>query len=420
MLEKKNGLCASRMKLLYKGIAVLCCMAVLCVSETAYGSESVKSGYVPGVTGQNEQLSEENTLTASLNSKAAVLMDGDSGRILYGKNPEEVLPMASTTKVMTLIVALENASVDDIVTVSSYAASMPDVQLGIKEGEQYVLKDLMYSMMLESHNDSAVAIAEYVGGNVAGFAEMMNRKAEQIGCTHTHFITPNGLDSQDEEGEHATTARDLALIMRYAIKNETFLEITRTSYYTFGDIDKKRNFTVNNKNALLSMTNEALTGKTGFTGKAGYCYVCAVRSEGRTFIIALLGCGWPPNKTWKWNDTMALMAYGKDNYELKEVGIEQAKLDTVRITNGSAPEAALECRIQKVRMLLGKHETFEIKSQILTQISAPVYPGDNAGVIEYTVNGYALYRYPVVFKERSEYTDYIFYFQKTFQSIFSM
>ncbi len=274
----------------------------------------------PVMTQSQGEKDAREQLSATLNAKAAVLMDGDSGRILYGKNPEEILPMASTTKIMTLIVALENASMDETVTVSAYAASMPDVQLGIREGEQYILKDLMYSMMLESHNDSAVAIAEHVGGSVEGFAGLMNQKAEELGCTGTHFITPNGLDAQDADGEHATTARDLALIMRYAILNETFLEITRTSYYSFGDINKTRNFTVNNKNALLSMTSEALSGKTGFTGKAGYCYVCAVQSEERTFIISLLGCGWPPNKTWKWKDTMTLIDYAKENYELKEVG----------------------------------------------------------------------------------------------------
>ena len=357
-------------------------------------------------------------LEGSLHAKAAVLMDGDSGRILFGKNPQEVLPMASTTKIMTLIVALENASPEDVVTISSYATSMPDVQLGIREGEQYVLRDLMYSMMLESHNDSAVAIAEHVGGSVEGFAGMMNEKAVELGCANTHFITPNGLDASDAEGEHATTAADLALIMRYAIQNETFLEITRTSYYSFGDINQTRNFTVNNKNALLSMTNEALSGKTGFTGKAGYCYICAVQSEGRTFIIALLGCGWPPNKTWKWKDTMALIDYAKDNYELKEVGMETFIFEPVRVIDGILPRADLESRVGKVRLLLGKHETFEIRKNIVSQIHAPVVAGSNAGAVEYVVEGQVLYHYPVVFKENVSAADYMYYLRKTLRSAF--
>lgn len=371
----------------------------------------------PVMTQSQGEKDAREQLSATLNAKAAVLMDGDSGRILYGKNPEEILPMASTTKIMTLIVALENASMDETVTVSAYAASMPDVQLGIREGEQYILKDLMYSMMLESHNDSAVAIAEHVGGSVEGFAGLMNQKAEELGCTGTHFITPNGLDAQDADGEHATTARDLALIMRYAILNETFLEITRTSYYSFGDINKTRNFTVNNKNALLSMTSEALSGKTGFTGKAGYCYVCAVQSEERTFIISLLGCGWPPNKTWKWKDTMTLIDYAKENYELKEVGIENMAFEPVRLTDGVKPRVFLECGAKKVKLLLGKHETFEIRKTLLTQTKAPVAAGESAGAVEYVVEGQVLYRYPVVFKESVDVTDYPYYLKKTLMSI---
>lgn len=403
------------MKFLYKNLIWLSCIFVCLYTVPVHGANaSVSQEILSEAEGYN---TEEHQLTATLNSKAAVLMDGDSGRVLYGKNADEVLPMASTTKIMTLIVALENASLNDVVTVSSYAASMPDVQLGIREGEQYLLKDLMYSMMLESHNDSAVAIAEHVGGDVDGFAELMNRKAIELGCTHTYFITPNGLDAENDQGEHATTAVELAKIMRYAIQNETFLEITRTTYYSFGDINNKRNFTINNKNALLSMTNEALSGKTGFTGKAGYCYVCAVRSEGRTFIISLLGCGWPPNKTWKWTDTMALINYGKENYEVKEAGLDSPDLEPVQITDGSKTSVLLQCKTERVRLLIGKTETFEVRKRIVTQCCAPVQCGDIAGVIEYVVGNQVLYQYPVVFIESSEVTDYLFYFNKILQSI---
>ena len=175
-----------------------------------------------------------------LYAKAAVLMDADSGRVLYDLCGDEQLPMASTTKIMTLIVTLENADPEDTVMVSSYAASMPQVHLGIRSGEQYRLKDLMYSLMLESHNDSAVAIAEHVGGSVEHFAELMNRKAAEIGCRNTYYITPNGLDAAEDGRIHSTTARDLALVMSYCItkspQKDTFLEITRTPDYSFTDL----------------------------------------------------------------------------------------------------------------------------------------------------------------------------------------
>ncbi len=129
-----------------------------------------------------------------LHAIGAALMDADSGRVLYEKKGNEPLPMASTTKIMTCIIALEKGNLEDVVTVSKYASTMPDVQLRINEGEQYILKDLLYSLMLESHNDVAVAIAEHIGGSVQGFAKMMNDKAKEIGCKNTHFVTPNGLD----------------------------------------------------------------------------------------------------------------------------------------------------------------------------------------------------------------------------------
>ena len=196
---------------------------------------------------------------------------------------------------------------------------MPDVQLNIREGEEYKLKDLLYSLMLESHNDSAVAIAEHIGGSVEQFAELMNQKAEDIGCMKTHFITPNGLDAKDEHGIHGTTAADLARILRYCIKEspekDTFLTITRTSAYSFTNLAGTRSFTCNNHNAFLNMMDGALTGKTGFTGTAGYCYVGALERDGKLFIVALLGCGWPGNKTYKWADTKKLMNYGLDHYQ---------------------------------------------------------------------------------------------------------
>ena len=231
-----------------------------------------------------------------LYAQSAVLMDADSGRILYEKDGSAKLPMASTTKIMTLTVALESGNLDDVVEVSKLAASQPDVQLNIRTGEKYLLRDLLYSLMLESHNDVAVAVAEHIGGSVEGFADMMNQKARDIGAYNTHFVTPNGLDSD----EHYTTASDLALIARYAIQNEKFIEITNTPSYSFSDIDGARSFTVNNKDAFLTQMDGAIGIKTGFTGKAGYCFVGALKRDDRTFISVVLACGWPPHKTWKW------------------------------------------------------------------------------------------------------------------------
>lgn len=176
--------------------------------------------------------------------------------------------MASTTKIMTCILALESSIMDSenqIVTVSDQAAAQPKVHLGMVAGERFYLKDLLYSLMLESHNDSGVAIAEAVAGSVEKFADLMNQKARTIGCYSTYFITPNGLDAADSNGIHHTTAEDLARIMRYCIMNskkqEDFLTITRTETYQFQDVEGKRSFSCYNHNAFLNMMDGALSGK---------------------------------------------------------------------------------------------------------------------------------------------------------------
>ena len=243
----------------------------------------------------------------SLHARSAVLMDGDSGRILYGKEPDTPLAMASTTKIMTCILALELGSGNQICTASANAAAQPQVKLGMREAEQFYLQDLLYSLMLESHNDTAVCIAESVAGSVEAFTGKMNEKAAGIGCRDTCFLTPNGLDAGEENGDwHHTTAADLAEILRYCItespKAAAFLKVTQTVGYSFSNVEKTKDYDCVNHNAFLTMMDGALTGKTGFTAKAGYCYVGALQDEGRLYIVSLLACGWPGHKSWKWSD----------------------------------------------------------------------------------------------------------------------
>ncbi len=337
-------------------------------------------------------------------------MDADSGRVLFEKNGYEQRPMASTTKIMTLIVTLENANLDEIVTVSQYAAGMPDVQLGIRKGEQYRLGDLLYSLMLESHNDSAVAIAEHVGGSVEGFAEIMNAKARDIGCYNTYYITPNGLDAADEGGVHSTTAADLAKTMRYCItqspKREEFLMITRTSSYSFGDTEGLRSFTVGNKNAFLTMMEGALSGKTGFTNNAGYCYVGALKREDRTFIVALLACGWPNNRSYKWSDTRKLMSYGLEHYEYRDVW-EEPSFGTIPVKGGIPESGSLEeqsythialapgAETTHRKLLLSEQEQITIETNLPEELSAPIEPGTIIGSVRYYLNGDIVQIYPI-------------------------
>lgn len=345
----------------------------------------------------------------NLYAQSAVLMDADSGRILFSKNGQTERANASTTKIMTCILALEYGKLDDIVTASSYAASQPKVHLGVTSGETFLLRDLLYSLMLESHNDSAVMIAEHIGTSVEGFADMMNAKAKELGCRHTYFITPNGLDSKDDQGIHHTTAEDLARIMKYCImdspKKEMFLEITKTPSYQFHDGAGKRTFSCMNHNAFLQMMEGALSGKTGFTAQAGYCYVGSLRRDDRTFIVALLACGWPNNKTYKWADTKKLMTYGLENYEYRNIW---QKMDPgiIRVENGinrkhpfsTVTDIHLTVAEEDTnwKMLLAENEQVQTVVKREKTLEAPVAKGQKCGEIQYVLNGKSLRTYDII------------------------
>lgn len=404
--------------------AVTIVTAVLLFTQT---SASVQGGEtkIPQMVDMTPAIEEP----SELHALSAVLMDGDSGRVLYEKDGKTPLANASTTKVLTCIVALESSPGDDYVQVSRNAASQPEVKLGLQKGEQYYLEDLLYSLMLKSHNDTAVAIAEHCGGTVEGFARMLNRKAKQIGCKDTYFITPNGLDAQDENGKHHTTAEDLALIMRYAIKNKTFLHISQTRDYTFSEITGKRTFSVHNANALLDMMDGVLAGKTGYTSQAGYCYVCAWEEEGKTFVVSLLGCGWPNHKTYKWSDTKKLLSYGAYNYDY-ETYWQEPHTSKILVTDGVENMQNIgekvylrgKCSVtsedREKEILLKKGEAVTCKTEIPQKVSAPVLKGEKLGRIAYYLDGKLIDSYPVYAERSVEKISFKWYTEKVFHDFF--
>ena len=412
----------------------LFCVMIVCSLWTAIGREYL-----------HVAAKEAAPDPAQLYAVSAVLMDADTGRVLYGKNPDEPMAMASTTKIMTCILILENGNLEDEISVSAYAASMPKVKLYVKKGERFMVKDLLYSLMLESHNDSAVVLAEYIGKQmleeelakkdtaeysveeskraVAAFAAMMNQKAIELGCADTCFVTPNGLDAsvdslaQNEieqndigqestkqtemSGEHHTTARELAKIMSYCIttspQRETFLEITAIPSYSFRANGKDYNCT--NHNAFLNMMEGMISGKTGFTNKAGYCYVGALEREGRTFVVALLACGWPSNKSYKWSDTRKLMEYGTQTFFVRSLNEGKGELqnwepEAILVAKGQSEELGGEAWTQPVRnetgrgleeMLLKEDEKVEVGIRQLEILEAPVEKGTVVGYVTYSV-----------------------------------
>ena len=345
---------------------------------------------------------------------SACLMDADSGRVLYGKNVDEVRAMASTTKIMTLIIALEYGNAEDTVTISPYAASMPDVQLNVRAGEQYRLGDLCYAMMLESYNDIAAAIAEHIGMAyadidindtekrsiddsrkcVSAFAGLMNDKARELGCENTYFITPNGLDAEDENGKHSTTARELALIAAYAVKKDDFNVITGTKQYSFCEINGKRNCNVYNKDAFLNQMSGAFGIKTGFTGNAGYCFVGALKSDGRTFVSVVLGSGWPSARTYKWKDTRKLMEYGINNFFEQKIFTTVEEYKSVEVTDGIGDSVGT--RIEgELSMLISSSDEVKVVYELEDSVKAPVYEDDKLGKAIVYVNGERVAIFPI-------------------------
>lgn len=333
---------------------------------------------------------------SKLNARYALLMDATNRRVLFEKSGYEKVAMASTTKIMTLLVTLENANLDDVVTVSAYAASMPDVQLNMKKDEQYRLGDLVYSLMLESHNDTAVAIAEHVGGSVEGFAAMMNEKAQELGAYDTNFVTPNGLDADS----HYTTAYDLALISSYAIENEAFLQIIQTPSYTFHEQTTGRSFTVNNKDRFLTSYEGAIGIKTGFTGNAGYCFVGAVNRDNKRFVSVVLACGWPPHKTYKWKDTVCMMDYGLNQHNVKEILAADTTFQSISVTDSIENEPITPYNQEGVSLLLRDDENVSFDVELPTTLMAPVKQDQTIGKIKIKINDEIYKIIPLYSKEK--------------------
>ncbi len=356
-----------------------------------------------------------------LYARSAVLMDGDSGRILYGKEAEKELPMASTTKIMTCIIALEQADEQLICTASETAAAQPKVRLGMAKGEQFYLVDLLYSLMLESHNDTAVCIAENVAGSVEAFAERMNQKAEQLDCSHTYYITPNGLDAEDGKGTHHTTAAELAAVMRYCLTQsaaaDAFLQITQAQSHTFSNVEGTKRYSCVNHNTLLQIMDGAVSGKTGFTGNAGYCYVGAVKQEDKLLIVALLACGWPSNKGYKWADTRKLIRYGVENFEKRTIIDRKMTTKPITVINGKQELVQTKIQWTKERneadtALLRKNEEVSCKIQVSSSLPAPITAGTVVGTVSFLVDDVPYASFSIVTSEQIQEENYTLILKK--------
>jgi len=302
-----------------------------------------------------------------ISAHSAVVIDGNGGEILFEKNADEKRGMASTTKIMTAIVALEKGNPDDIVKVSSKAAGVEGSSMYLKAGEKISLYNLVHGLMLVSGNDAATAIAEHIAGDEEKFARLMNEKASEIGASGTHFTNPHGLS----DDMHYTTAKDLAMITAYALKNKKFSDIVKKKSETIERENGEKNVLVNH-NKLLKLYEECIGVKTGFTKATGRCLVSAFERDGMRIICVTLNAGDDWNDHKKMSDFVFLnnkvTLYKRSGTIAKSVKIKNGKLKTINAIYD-----------EDVRLLEKEEGEWEIYPEIPDTVSAPVKKGDVLG-----------------------------------------
>ena len=307
-----------------------------------------------------------------LSAGAACIIAADTGEVIYSENANQKMPMASTTKIMTGLLALENAAPDEEVTVSQYAASQEGSSIYLRAGEKISMNDLVYGLMLNSGNDAAVAIAEHISGSVSEFAKLMTEKAKLLGAENTQFKNPNGLN---EEG-HYTTAHDLALIAAYAMKNEKFYEIVSTKSAA-GSLKSGQTLYFSNHNKLLNMYDGAVGVKTGFTKAAGRCLVSAAERDGILLVAVTL------NAPDDWNDHMKMLNLGFEKTKLKKIVSEGQILKS--ITDGEKEYGF--CAGEDMEIASVKNADFEVRLHLPETLPAPMNKNEKAGYAEIFWNG---------------------------------
>lgn len=288
-------------------ILFFCIIALFLLSHTVFANnENTEEVNIDNIQKELVETSSDISKLPTINSRAAIIIDRKSKIILYGKSEKEKRKMASTTKIMTATIVLENSNINDIVEVSKKSAGTGGSRLGLKTGDKITVHDLLYGLMLCSGNDAAVALAEHVGGSIEGFADLMNKKAQELNLINTHFVTPHGLDNDD----HYTTAYELAILTDYALKNKVFAQIVNTKNYTVTINGNSKN--LSNTNELLGTLNGVYGVKTGFTNGANRCLVTACKRNDLDIICIVLGAD---TKKFRTQDSIKLIEYTFNNYQ---------------------------------------------------------------------------------------------------------
>ena len=322
----------------------------------------------------------------SVSAKSAVLIEAESGRVLYQQNAFVRLPMASTTKIMTAIVAIESGDTRRTVTVSPDAVGIEGSSVYLYPDEQLTMEELLYALLLESANDAAAAIAIAVAGSVENFAKRMNEKAESLGLTATHFTNPHGLDDE----AHYTSAYDLAVLSAYALKNETFRAICATTRKTIPLKGDEGTRVLVNHNKMLTRYEGAIGVKTGFTKRSGRCLVSAAERDGLTLIAVTLGA---PDD---WQDHAAMLDFGFKSYQSVPLAEKGGLVLPLPVVGGEA-ESVLVANTEAARAILGRSRgkiTYRVEAPQM--LYAPVSSGATVGRVVWMCDGEEIGTSPLV------------------------
>lgn len=328
-----------------------------------------------------------------VSAQAAIVMDTESGRILYEKNSEQRLRVASITKIMTAIVAIESGDLSDKVVTSKNAYRVEGSSIYLRLGEKLSLEDMLYGMMLRSGNDAAVAVAEHIGGSLEGFSFLMNQKAEELGMSQTIFNNPHGLDDHEE---HYSSARDMAVLTAYAMKNETFAEIVGTKRKTAPQEGEKWDRIWHNKNRMLTKYPYADGVKTGFTNRAKRTLVSSATKDGHRLVAVTL------NASDDWNDHIHMFEYGFNEFTKVTLAEKEERLKDERLAREDGYFSILN------------HLSYPLKEDELVQkriVLDPVFSKDKlepsqipypAGYIQFTLDQQEIARIPIQFVYKKE------------------
>ncbi len=307
----------------------------------------------------------------STSAQSAIMIEKNSGRILYSKSADLKMPIASTTKIMTAICALENCDIDMMVTISDTASGVEGSSMYLQAGEKMTIKELLYGLMLSSGNDAAVAISEAAGGD---FIKLMNETAAKIGAADTNFTNPNGLPDEN----HYSTCADMAKITAYAMQNPYFCEIVRSKTYRIEGEGKAYPRVLTNHNKLLGNYEGCVGVKTGFTKSAGRCLVSAAEKDGMTLICVTL------NAPDDWNDHKAMFDYGFENFKYKCITEKDAPITEITVADA---ESSVSVFAEKdLYYPLKSDETFSLSYNIYDGLCAPLKANESVGKLSFTIN----------------------------------